>query len=59
MPQASYHRQRAEDCRTLARSCEDPQMAAALGELADHYESYAEHVDAGHGEQQGDDCDVG
>ena len=54
MPQASYHRQRAADCRTIAHSCDDPQMAAALGELADHYESCAQHFDAEQGRQRRD-----
>jgi hypothetical protein len=43
MPKAEYHRRRAEDCRSLARRCDDQQMAAALGELAEHYDSCAEH----------------
>ena len=43
MPKAEYHRRRAEDCRQLAQSIDDRQMAAALDELADVYESCAEH----------------
>jgi hypothetical protein len=51
MPKAEYHRRRAEDCRLLARSCDDRQMAAALSELAEHYDSCANHfTDADQGQ---------
>ncbi|MBV9841238.1 MAG: hypothetical protein JOY99_06855 [Sphingomonadaceae bacterium] len=53
MPPASYHRQRAEDCLSLARTCDDPQMVAALTELADHYVTCAAHFAAEDGRQQG------
>jgi len=47
MSDAQKFRDRARDCRTLAKSARDAADAAMLEEIADEFEAEAEKVESG------------
>lgn len=49
MSDAQRFRDRARDCRTLAKSARDPADAALLGEIADELDAEADKIDGGDG----------
>ena len=46
MSDAQKFRERARDCRTLAKSARNPQDAALLAEIADELDSEADKIEA-------------